>query len=231
MERSPRSLDHLVVAIDGTAGAGKSTTSRRVARQLGLRYLDTGAMYRAVTLQLLRDGVDVDDPAAVATRTAAVSVAVGTDPETSSVELAGVDVSAEIRTDPVTAAVSAVSAVSEVRRRLVAQQRRLIGSGGIVVEGRDIGSVVWPQAELKVFLTAQPGARASRRAAELGAAEDPRLVETDLARRDALDSGRVVSPLVVAPDALTIDTTLLTLDEVVARVVGLVLERAGAARA
>jgi cytidylate kinase len=226
------SLAHVVIAVDGTAGAGKSTTSRGVARGLGLRYLDTGAMYRAVTWEMLRSGTPVDDPSAVAARAAQVSLRSTTDPDHPTIALDGVDVSREIRTDGVTAAVSQVSAVPEVRALMVARQRHEIGTGGIVVEGRDIGTVVAPEADLKIFLTADPAARARRRAGELTPSHNRDLgfVQSDLARRDTADSSRAVSPLSVADDAVTIDSTYLSLDDVVDAIVGLARERVAVRR-
>jgi cytidylate kinase len=213
-------ISTLVVAVDGPSGSGKSSTSRGVARRLGLRYLDTGAMYRAVTWWMLRNGVDVDDPAAVAACASRPVLASGTDPEAPVISVDGVDVSGPIRSQPVTAAVSAVSAVPEVREALVRLQREIIRGGGIVVEGRDIGSVVAPDAGLKVFLTAHRTARAQRRTAEFGgpAAEVP-ATEADLARRDRIDSGRAASPLAVADGAVELDTTDLTLDEAIDAIV------------
>lgn len=218
-----------MVAMDGTAGAGKSTASRGVAARLGLRYLDTGAMYRAVTWAMLLDKVDLDDASAVASRAESVSIESGTDPERPTVTLDGTPVEAEIRFAETTAAVSQVSAVPSVRAILRDQQRRIIGAGGIVVEGRDIGTVVAPGAALKVYLTADPSARAARRSAELSGAtrRDVRAVETDLLRRDEDDSTRVASPLAAAPDAVMVDSTFFTLDEVIEQIVTLALERCG----
>lgn len=211
----------LVVAVDGTSGSGKSSTSRGVASRLGLRYLDTGAMFRALTWWLLRQGVDVRDPAAVAARCAEPEILSGTDPEGPGIMVDGVDVGVAIRTDEVNAAVSYVSVVPEVRARLLELQRDVIGDGGIVVEGRDIGSVVWPQAQVKVFLTADAEARAARRAAEAGSVDVGRTRES-LLSRDRIDSGRATAPLAMAPDAIAVDTTGHTLDEVIDRVVALV---------
>lgn len=221
-------LTHVVIAMDGTAGAGKSSTSRAVAQQLGLRYLDTGAMYRALTWEMLRTQTPLDDHDAVAARAASVTVRSGTDPEAPTIALDGVDVSREIRTDEVTAAVSQVSAVPRVRAVLVALQRHEISGGGIVVEGRDIGTVVAPDADLKIFLTADTQARARRRAAEMTAAHNRDLgfVEADLARRDTADSTRAVSPLAVADDAVTVDSTDLSLEAVVDTIVELARSRA-----
>lgn len=215
----------LVVAVDGPSGSGKSSTARGVATRLGLDYLDTGAMYRAVTWALLEAGVHVDDQAAVADAASRVVLDIGTDPRKPRVEANGVDVSEPIRGPHVTAAVSAVSAVPAVRELLVSAQRALIAaSDGIVVEGRDIASVVAPDAAVKVYLVADDDARASRRTAELGGA-DVSSTKADLARRDALDSSRAVSPLRRADGAQIIDTTTLDLDEVVDQIVGMVEHR------
>ena len=215
----------LVVAIDGPSGSGKSSVSRRVASRLGLRYLDTGAMYRAATWAVLRAGVDPQDAAAVAACVAGSEIDVATDPAAPGVLLGGEPVDEVIRGRQVTAAVSAVSAVAEVRDQLVAQQRRVAGGGGIVVEGRDIAGVVLPHAQVKVYLTASEEARASRRHGQTrrqgGAATAVQDVQADLARRDRLDSGRAVSPLALAPGAVELDTTALSLAEVVDAVVGL----------
>ncbi len=220
-------LAHVVIAIDGTAGAGKSTTSRAVARTLGLRYLDTGGMYRAVTLAVLRSGVALDDAAAVVESAGRAVVEARTSPTEPGTSLDGVDVSREIRTQAVTSAVSQVSAVPDVRGLMVVLQRREIGDGGIVVEGRDIGTVVVPDADLKVYLTAAPSARAQRRAAEQAANSggDVATVQADLARRDDADSTRVVSPLSAARDAVVVDSTHLSRQEVVDLVVDLVWDR------
>lgn len=214
-------LSSIVVAVDGTSGSGKSSTCRAVADRLGLRYLDTGAMYRAVAWWMLQHDVDIYDSQAVGARATAPVLESGTDPLRPTITLDGVDVSAEIRSDVVNAAVSPVSTVAAVRARLVELQREIIGAGGIVVEGRDIGSVVWPQAELKVYLTADPTARAARRAAEAGTA-DVAATQESLLNRDRIDSLRAVAPLTMADGAIHIDTTELTLDEVVDLVVGLV---------
>lgn len=210
----------LVIAVDGTSGSGKSSTSRGVAEQLGLRYLDTGAMFRAMTWWLLRQGIDVHDPVAVAQRCGEPGILSGTDPRGLSILVDGVDVGLAIRTDEVNAAVSPVSAVPEVRTRLLELQRGVIGDGGIVVEGRDIGTVVWPQADLKLYVTADPASRAERRAAETGSIDLSGTRESLLAR-DRIDSGRATAPLAMADDAVHIDTTPYTLAEVVDRVVAL----------
>ncbi|GII02545.1 (d)CMP kinase [Planobispora takensis] len=214
----------LVVAMDGPSGSGKSSASRGVARALGLRYLDTGAMYRAITWWMLRQEVDIADPAAVAARALDPELTMGTDPDAPSVAVDGADASGPIRTAEVTAAVSAVSAVPEVRRRLVAQQREIIGDGGIVVEGRDIGTVVTPDAPVKIYLTASAEARAARRTAELtGTTVEAQ--KAAMARRDTLDSTRKTDPLSMAPDAVELDTTPLNLDEVIAEVLRVIKEK------
>ncbi|MFC4585634.1 (d)CMP kinase [Sphaerisporangium corydalis] len=210
--------------MDGPSGSGKSSASRGVARALGFRYLDTGAMYRAITWWMLEQGVDLADPAAIAGRAGEPVLAIGTDPDAPGVSVGGTDVAAAIRTREVTSAVSAVSAVPEVRARLVAEQRALIGDGDIVVEGRDIGTVVAPGAPVKVYLTASPEARARRRNAEL-AGTTVEAQRAEMARRDTLDSTRKADPLVMAADAVELDTTELNLDEVISEVLRLVKER------
>jgi CMP/dCMP kinase len=208
-----------VVALDGPSGTGKSTVARRLAEQLDARYLDTGAMYRAATVAALRAGVDLSDAVAVTRVVEAAKIEISTDPQSVSITLDGEPVDTDIRSAETTAAVSAVSAVPAVRALLVDAQRELIGDGGIVVEGRDIGSVVWPGARPKVYLTATPDARARRRAGELGSDVDA--VAADIARRDQLDSSRAASPLMQSSDAIELDTTDLGIDEVVARLVEL----------
>jgi cytidylate kinase len=215
----------VVVAIDGPSGSGKSSTSRGVAERLGLRYLDTGAMYRAMTWWMLRHDVPVDDPAAVAARCGDPVIVSGTDPSAPTITVDGADVAAAIRTPEVTGAVSAVSAVPQVRARLLDLQRAAITAaldeGGIVVEGRDIGSVVAPDADVKIYLTADAGARAARRAAEEGGS-DLAATESSLLARDRIDSTRTASPLTMAEGAVHVDTTPYTLEEVVDLIVGLV---------
>ena len=215
----------IVVAVDGTSGSGKSSTSRGVADRLRLRYLDTGALYRAMTWWLLREDVDVHDPDAVAARCDEPRLDSGTDPLAPTITVDGQDVAAAIREAAVNGAVSPVSAVPEVRSRLTALMRAEIeaarAGAGIVVEGRDIGSVVWPDAEVKIYLSADPAARATRRAAEEGGS-DVAATEASLLARDEIDSGRAVAPLVQADGAVHLDTTAHTLDEVVGRLVELV---------
>jgi cytidylate kinase len=200
-----------VVAIDGPAGAGKSSVARAVAARLGFTYLDSGAMYRAVALAALRAGIG---PAQVA--------------GTSSIELGervlldGRDVTAEIRAPEVSEAASVAASLPAVREAMVVQQRRLLGRGDWVAEGRDIGTVVAPEAEVKVFLTASPEARARRRAGELGIDAAGVLAEQTI--RDQRDSEREHSPLRAADDAVAVDTTDLSFDDVIERVVSLVEE-------
>ncbi len=223
-----------MIAVDGPAGTGKSSVSRGLARALGARYLDTGAMYRVVTLAVLRSDVDVTDPAAVAAVADTVDMTVGYDPDEDRCFLAGEDVSAEIREDAVTGAVSAVSAVPAVRTRLVQLQRRLAaGPGSVVVEGRDIGTVVLPDADVKIFLTASAEERARRRNqqnAAAGLADDYQAVLADVRRRDHLDSTRPVSPLRAADDALVVDTSEMAEPDVVGHLLRLVEQSAGARR-
>lgn len=221
-------MSTLVIAIDGPAGTGKSSVSRGLARRIGARYLDTGSMYRIVTLAMLRAGVDLDDPAAIAAA-AEVPMSVGYDPDVEQAYLADEDVSAQIRGDEVTRAVSAVSAVPAVRSRLVALQRDLAAGGdSVVVEGRDIGTVVLPDADLKIFLTASAEIRARRRNDQnvaAGLPDDYATVLADVRRRDHLDSTRPLSPLRAAPDAVVVDTGDMSRDEVIERLVDLVGNR------
>ena len=213
-------MSSLVVAIDGPSGSGKSSTSRGVAARLGLRYLDTGAMFRAITWWMLAHDVDVTDAETVAARAGEPSIESGTDPLDPTIIVDGEDASVAIRSDAVNAAVSPVSAVPAVRTRLLDLQRRIIGDGAIVVEGRDIGSVVAPDAAVKLYLTADPEARAVRRAAEAGG--DVVATQESLLARDKIDSGRATAPLTMAEGAVHIDTTPYTLDEVISQVVALV---------
>ncbi|RZU31633.1 (d)CMP kinase [Blastococcus saxobsidens] len=212
------------VTLDGPSGTGKSSVARGVAAHLGAAYLDTGAMYRAATVAVLDAGVDPADADAVARTVAAARIEVGTDAATELVQVDGVDVAARIRGVEVTRAVSAVSAVPAVRRQLVDQQRALVASAGpVVVEGRDIGTVVLPDATLKVYLTASPEARAQRRAGQLGitAPDEVAVLAADLRRRDEFDSSREDSPLRPAADAVVVDSTDLDQQGVVDRVVEL----------
>lgn len=218
---SSTTLATIVVAMDGPSGSGKSSTSRGVADRLGLRYLDTGAMFRAMTWFMLEQGVDLGDPAAIAAQAEKPSIVSGTDPLAPTITVDGTDVAEAIRGEAVTGAVSPVSAVPEVRARLLQLQRDIIGEGGIVVEGRDIGSVVAPDAPVKVFMTADAAARAARRALEEGGS-DAAAVEASLLARDRIDSSRATAPLTMPAGAHHIDTTPYTLDEVIGQVVALV---------
>lgn len=202
-----------IIAIDGPAGAGKSTVARALAARLGLQYLDTGAMYRAVTWAAMRRGIDVTDVDRVAALAEDLPLEVGD----RGVLVDGFDATIEIRSPEVTAAVSAVAANSRVRTELVKRQRRWATErGGGVLEGRDIGSVVFPNAELKLHLTASPRVRAERRGAEIGADVDR--IEAEILRRDHYDSSRVDSPLVQADGSVVVDTTGLSIDEVLERI-------------
>jgi len=217
----------IVVAIDGPSGSGKSSVSRGVARELGLRYLDTGAQYRAMTWWILQNGIDPADPPAIALAAAKPLIVSGTDPVAPSITVDGTDVAEVIRSGEVTAAVSKVASVQAVRDRLIALQRELIAHasehcGGIVAEGRDIADVVYPAAEAKIYLTASPAARAARRGAELGAQAGPaERTEAELARRDAEDA-KTTRPLEAAPGATVVDATELDLEQVIAKVARLV---------
>jgi cytidylate kinase len=202
-------LSVTVVAIDGPAGAGKSSVARAVSDRLGFTYLDSGAMYRCVALAVLRSGLP---PAEVA---AEVSLSLG-----DRVLLDGEDVTAAIRAPEVSEAASIVAADPAVRTAMVVEQRRLLADGDWVAEGRDIGTVVWPLAEVKVFLTASPAARAERRAEQIDA--DVAVVLAEQAIRDQRDSERDESPLRAADDAVTVDTSDLTLEQAVEQVVALV---------
>lgn len=213
------------IAIDGPAGTGKSTLARTLARRVGGAYLDTGAMYRVATLHVLREGIDPEDGEAVSAATADLPLEIGTDAGAERILLASEDVSEEIRTAPVTANVSAVSAVAQVRENLVRLQRRLAAGGGtVVLEGRDIGTVVLPDAEVKVYLTASPEVRARRRTDQdraAGRAAEYDEVLAAVIERDRKDSTRAASPLRPAVDAVVIDTSDLTLEEVLDRLVAL----------
>ncbi|MBT8227564.1 MAG: (d)CMP kinase [Dactylosporangium sp.] len=206
--------------MDGPSGSGKSTISRRLANALGARYLDTGAMYRAATWAVLQAGVEPAEGETVAKTVAAMDLRIAPDPSRPSVAVDGVGVDEAIRGPAVTSAVSAVAAVAAVRDILVAQQRAIIAeTRRIVVEGRDIAGVVAPDATLKVYLTASAAERARRRSVELAAEVDA--TAADLERRDRLDSARAVDPLRQAADAVVLDTTDLTIDQVVDRLLGL----------
>jgi CMP/dCMP kinase len=223
-----------MVAIDGPAGTGKSSVSKGLAHELRARYLDTGAMYRMVTLAVLRARTDPADAQAVAAIASAVRMSVDYDPDGDRYYLDGEDVSGEIRGDEVTRTVSAVSSVPAVRTRLVELQRAMAtGPGNVVVEGRDIGTVVLPDAPVKIFLTASAETRARRRNDQnvaVGLPDDYEGVLADVRRRDHLDSTRAVSPLRAASDAVIVDTGDMTQDEVIAHLLELVKQRSGAVR-
>ena len=222
----------MIIAIDGPSGSGKSSTSRGVARRLGLRYVDTGAMYRAIAWWALNTGIDPADAATLASRGGEPDISFTTDPDDPRIMVDGRDISAEIRAPDVSGAVSLVSAVPEIRARLVELQRQAVAEArtagqGVVMEGRDIGTVVLPDADLKVFLTADAQARAQRRAQEDaeraggGGVDGDALsaAEQNLRGRDLLDSTRKVSPLQAADGAVHIDGTDLTLEQVIDSVV------------
>jgi CMP/dCMP kinase len=233
-EASHPALSEVVVAIDGPAGTGKSSVSRGLAHELRARYIDTGAMYRIVTLAVLRVGVDLADQDRVAAVASAAKLSVGYDPNEDRSYLDGEDVSSEIRGDEVTRAVSAVSSVPAVRTRLVDVQRALAaGPGSVVVEGRDIGTVVLPGADVKIYLTASAETRARRRNDQniaAGLPGDYDSVLADVRRRDHLDSTRAVSPLRAASDAVVVDTSEMTESEVIAHLLQLVNQRSEAVR-
>ena len=230
----------IVIAVDGPSASGKSSASRGAARALGLRYLDTGSMYRALTWWMLARGIPADDPAAVAQAVSEPSIEVGTDPDGPWVRVDGQDVTAAVRTQEVTSAVSAVARVPQVRARLIALQREIIARAraegrGIVAEGRDIGTVVAPDAVVKVYLTASERVRAQRRTAESVASPDVTAsasqarasqvsaTEADQARRDRMDAGQLAR----ADDAVEIDSTMFGLEDVIGMIAGLAQERAG----
>ena len=212
------------LALDGPAGSGKSSVSRAVAQRLGWVILDTGAMYRAITWSVLQANIDLEDQTAVGQRALSTTIDITTDPGDFTISANGEDVTSAIRSPEVTAAVSAVSAVPEVRELLVQLQRDAVINSdfGIVIEGRDIGTVVLPDSKLKVFLTATPEARAKRRSLEVDPLADREAIaqtQEELRRRDAKDSGREHSPLKPAPDSQILDTSDLSLDQVVDQLV------------
>ncbi|MGC5564205.1 (d)CMP kinase [Streptomyces sp. FR-108] len=221
-----RTAPAVIVAIDGPSGTGKSSTSKAVAAQLGLSYLDTGAQYRAITWWMVNNGIDVADPSSVADAAGKPDIVSGTDPAAPAITVDGTDVAGAIRTQEVTSKVSAVSAVPEVRARITELQRSIASAAGqgIVVEGRDIGTTVLPDADLKIFLTASPEARAARRSGELKGA-DVAATRAALIKRDTADSTRKTSPLAKADDAVEVDTSDLTLQQVIECVVTLVEEK------
>ena len=211
----------LIIAIDGPSGAGKGTVARAVARELGYRHVDSGAMYRAVGWKALRDGVLLDDEASV-TALAARSVI---EVSNTAVTIDATDVTRAIRTPEIDRAAAAVARLPGVRRVLVERQREMGAGGAIVMEGREIGTVVYPNADVKVYLDASPEERARRRASDAAHSGVPAAVSevaTLLTERDRLDSTRLTSPLYVAPDAVVVDTTGKSVEEVVAEVMGVI---------
>jgi len=217
-----------VIAVDGPAGAGKSSASRALARRLGFGYVDTGAMYRAVGVLAAERGIDADDAAALGRLVAGLDFELARDGER--LLIGGRDLSAAIRRPEAGELASRVSTQPVVRQRLVALQRALGAAGGVVMEGRDIGTVVFPDARVKLYLTADPVTRAARRAAELRAAAatvDEAALARELAERDRRDAGRAHSPLRPAADAVVLDTTALTLEDVVEAMERVVRERGG----
>ncbi|MPZ60471.1 MAG: (d)CMP kinase [Propionibacteriales bacterium] len=213
----------MIVAVDGPSGSGKSSTARSVASRLGLRYLDTGAMYRAVTWAALTAGLDLDDRDAVAALARTTALEVGTDPAAPTVHVGGMDVTKAVREPRISAAVSRVATNLDVRELLVKRQQELIGSGGVVVEGRDITTVVAPDADVKILLTAEADTRMARRSAELAGSADPPdedALRDQVLRRDRDDS-TVARFLAPAPGAVVIDTTSHTLEEITDRIVDL----------
>ncbi|MFB3921647.1 MAG: (d)CMP kinase [Terriglobia bacterium] len=222
------SKNPLVITIDGPAGAGKSTVAQMLAARLGLNYVDSGATYRAAALKVLEAGASLDDEAAVVEAVGRAEILFSTNGSTSRVSLDRRDVSQAIRTPEVTAAAAQVSRLPEVRKKLIALQRSLVQGKGVVMEGRDIGTVVFPDAPLKIFLKADVKERARRRLhqdREEGRMASLEQTAYDIGRRDQLDAERKISPLVPAPDAVEIDSTNLTAEEVVERIINLARER------
>jgi cytidylate kinase len=218
----------LIIAIDGPSGAGKSTLGRRLARELGLLYIDTGAMYRAVALAAVTSGVELSDAARVSEVARRASIRLEGDPDSLRVILDGRDVSGAIRGEEVGQAASVVSTIPDVRRELVRRQREMGAAGGVVLDGRDIGTVVFPAADVKFFLTARPEERARRRLGEERARDRSQTFEETLAdinERDLRDTTRDDSPLRAAPDAVVIDTTGLSIDDVFRRMLQVIRER------
>jgi cytidylate kinase len=218
----------MIIAIDGPSGAGKSTLGRMLARELAYLYIDTGAMYRAVALALLKSKVSLNDARAVAAAAREADIKLEGDPDSLRVSLNGHDVSEEIRAEEVSHAASIISTISEVRRILVERQRKMGKHGGVVLDGRDIGTVVFPNADIKFFLTAQPRARAARRFKEERLRErDVTFDETlsDINTRDQRDSTRADSPLAIAETAIVIDSTDLSIEDVFQRMLAVVRER------
>lgn len=218
----------MIIAIDGPSGAGKSTLGRMIARELNMLYLDTGAMYRAVALAVIESGVSATDKEAVARVAQSAEINLAGDPDSLRVTLDGHDISDKIRTEEVSHAASVISAIGEVRRALVLRQREMGRRGSVVLDGRDIGTVVFPDADIKFFLTAEPEERASRRYEEDRLRErDVTFEETlaDINTRDQRDSTRADSPLAIAEDAVVIDSTELSITDVFERMMEVIRQR------
>ncbi len=215
-------MKKIVIAIDGPAASGKSTTARLVAKQLGYLHIDTGAMYRAITLRVLEEGIPLNDADRISKVAEETQIRLERSNDGNAVFIDGRDVTEAIRSPNVTKSVSTVSSYQPVRSVLVREQRRMAEQGGVVLEGRDIGTVVLPNADLKVFMVANVDERARRRKRELEAAgggADEARIRDELIQRDALDSTRDVSPLRKAPDAIELDTSNMTIDEQVTFIV------------
>ncbi len=225
---SAHTARRLIIAIDGPSGAGKSTIGRLLARRLGLLYLDTGAMYRAAALRVIESNTDINNEIAVARICHAAHIELEGDPEALQVKLDGRDVTAEIRTEQVGHAASVISTNSQVRRDMVKRQRDFARSGGVVLDGRDIGTIVFPDADAKFFLTATPEQRAERRFEQdthRGADTNFEDVLHDINTRDERDANRDDSPLRIADDAVVLDSTEATIDEVLNKMMAVVRER------
>ncbi|MDP2042193.1 MAG: (d)CMP kinase [Algoriphagus sp.] len=219
-------MGKIVVAIDGYSGCGKSSTAKAVAKDLGFTYIDSGAMYRAATLHFLNNYLSASNPQDVAKGLETLDISFHLNPDTGIQEtyLNGLNVEDEIRSMPVSQKVSEIATVKEIRKELVAQQKRLGKKKGVVMDGRDIGSVVFPEAELKVFMTADLETRSMRRQQELfekGELVELEDIKNNLAERDRIDSSRAESPLIKVPDAVEIDTSNLTFERQVAQIVQL----------
>lgn len=217
----------MIIAIDGPSGAGKSTLGRMIARELGYLYIDTGAMYRAVALAVIESNVRLNDALKVVSVAEGADIKLEGDPDSLRVSLNGRDISEEIRTEEVSHAASVISTIPEVRRTLVERQRKIGKQGRVVLDGRDIGTVVFPDADIKFFLTAQPQERASRRFKEERLRERDVTFEetlTDITARDQRDSTREDSPLAIADNAVVIDSTDLSIEEVGERMLAVIRE-------
>lgn len=218
------------IAIDGPAGAGKSTIAKKVAKKLGFIYVDTGAMYRAMALLLIRSGIAEGDAAAISKKSAEADISIAYEGDTQVVLLAGENVNGLIRTPAVSAMASKSSVNPDVRRKLVELQQKLAAKKDVVMDGRDIGTVVLPHAQCKIFLTASVEVRAKRRYLELvekGTAADLAEIEKEIRERDERDMTRAVSPLKQADDAVLVDTSTLTIDEVTAEILRIYAEKTG----